>query len=175
MQANDFDAKQNKQMQANESIYDNEYDNDIYSSTTFQNISTTTTVVDDVEPSKEKRELPFMADADFVERFFEKRMQVEQFCMGLKVSVAELKTMSLEVINEWSLKEQTHTTEKDAISHLINHLRAKIKSNNRNNGTASNNNGHNDDYEARQQRFKTSIAAKLAGGDNEPPDIDGYY
>ena len=67
------------------------------------------------------------ADGNLLVEFFapEKTATLEALAMQLHLTFDELRQMAQEVVNEWTLTGQTHTTYNDASRHLISTLRKK--------------------------------------------------
>ena len=70
----------------------------------------------------------------FIRDFFEgKQITIEAFCKNERISLYDFKRMAEEIMTEWELTEATHKTNKDAVMHLINHIRIKHRNEQRNN------------------------------------------
>ena len=74
--------------------------------------------------------------ADFQHDFLNnKPMTLQTFCMKEHVDPYELPRLVQEVLVDWELTEPRHDTRQEAMTHLINHLRIKIRNEQRNNTT----------------------------------------
>ena len=70
----------------------------------------------------------------FLQEFFQsKQITIEAFCKNEHISLYDFKRMAEEIMTEWELTEATHKTCKDAVMHLINHIRIKHRNEQRNN------------------------------------------
>ena len=73
----------------------------------------------------------------FLMEFFQsKQITIEAFCKNERISPFDFKRMAEEIMTEWELTEATHKTNKDAVMHLINHVRIKYRNEQRNNAVA---------------------------------------
>ncbi|MDE5886462.1 MAG: hypothetical protein K2H46_02620 [Muribaculaceae bacterium] len=70
----------------------------------------------------------------FIREFLEgKRITIDAFCKNERITPYDFERMANEVMTEWELTEATHRDRKDAIMHLINHIRIKHRNEQRNN------------------------------------------
>ena len=64
----------------------------------------------------------------FIREFLEgKRITIESFCMSERIDPTDFERLAYESVTEWELSEQTHRDRKEAVKHLINHIRIKIR------------------------------------------------
>ena len=71
-------------------------------------------------------------------QFFDEQIAAETLCMQERIDLDTCKRLAREVLNDWTLAGETHSSVADARSHLLYQLRVKIriyKNNNRGNGT----------------------------------------
>lgn len=104
----------------------------------------------------------------FLMEFFQsKQITIEAFCKNERISPYDFKRMAEEIMTEWELTEATHTTNKDAVMHLINHIRIKYRNEQRNNTyyTKSVSAGQNTSPNERMARIAQEIIRQSAGGD----------
>lgn len=79
-------------------------------------------------PPKPYEAYPGVTLADFAHDFLNnKPMTLQAFCMKEHIDPYELPRLVQEVLVDWELTEPRHNTRQDAVSHLINHLRIKIR------------------------------------------------
>lgn len=65
---------------------------------------------------------------DFAHDFLNnKPMTLQAFCMKERIDPHELPRLVSEVLVDWELTEPRHNGRQEAVSHLINHLRIKIR------------------------------------------------
>jgi hypothetical protein len=68
---------------------------------------------------------------DFTKEFLVgKRITLEAFCKNEHIDPRDLPRLVSEVLTEWELTEAEHATRKNAVSHMINHLRIKARKEN---------------------------------------------
>lgn len=83
-------------------------------------------------PSKPYEAYPGVTLADFARDFLNnKPMTLQAFCMKERIDPYELPRLVQEVLVDWELTEPRHNSRQDAVSHLINHLRIKIRNDNK--------------------------------------------
>lgn len=58
---------------------------------------------------------------------------IESFCMKEHIDSDRLPSLIDDVLIDWELSEETHRDRKDAVKHLINHIRIKLRNEQRNN------------------------------------------
>ena len=106
----------------------------------------------------------------FIREFLEgKRITIDAFCKNERITPFDFERMANEVMTEWELTEATHRDRKDAIMHLINHIRIKHRNEQRNNpkrqgGYAP---GSDTSRNERMARIAQEIIRQSAGG-NQP-------
>lgn len=87
-------------------------------------------------PPKPYEAYPGCLLADFAHDFLNnKPVTLQAFCMKERIDPYELPRLVQEVLVDWELTEARHGTRQDAVKHLINHLRIKIRYDKRNNKT----------------------------------------
>lgn len=62
-------------------------------------------------------------------------ISLQSFCKNEHIDVRELPKLVEAVLTEWELKDMKHHTRREAISHLINHIRIKSRNEARTNLT----------------------------------------
>ena len=80
-------------------------------------IKTKTLSVDDAQA---------LTHEEVFEDFFNAQVAVETFCMQNSIDVETCKKLAREVINDWELSGDTHTSLKEGRKHLLNHIRRKL-------------------------------------------------
>lgn len=76
---------------------------------------------------------PGVTLADFAHDFLNRKpITLQAFCMKERIDPYELPRLVQEVLVDWELIEARHGTRQEAVSHLINHLRIKIRNEKRN-------------------------------------------
>ena len=74
--------------------------------------------------------------ADFANDFLNKNpMTLQAFCMKERIDPRDLPRLVDEVLIDWELSECAHRDRQDAMRHLLNHLRIKMRNEQRNNRT----------------------------------------
>lgn len=98
-----------------------------------------------------------------------KQITLMAFCKNERISPADFRRMAQEIMTEWELTEATHRDRKDAITHLINHIRIKHRNEQRNNATRQYGYapGTDSDPDARMARIAQEIIRQSAGS-NQP-------
>lgn len=71
---------------------------------------------------------PGLMASDFAKSFLSRSpISLQAFCINERIDPRELPRLVEAVITEWMLKEETHLTRREAINHLINHIRMKSR------------------------------------------------
>lgn len=79
---------------------------------------------------------PGCSMSDFMNDFLNnKPMTLQAFCMKERIDPHDLPRLVQEILVDWELTEPRHSSRQDATAHLINHLRIKIRNEQRNNNT----------------------------------------
>ena len=87
-------------------------------------------------PSKPYEPYPGCSLRDFAHDFLNsKPVTLQAFCMNERIDPYDLTRLVSEVLVDWELTEPAHSTRREAMSHLVNHLRIKIRNEQRNNST----------------------------------------
>lgn len=74
--------------------------------------------------------------SDFANDFLNNNPIILQaFCMKERIDPCELSMLVQDVLIDWELTEPRHRDRQDALRHLLNHLRIKIRNEQRNNRT----------------------------------------
>lgn len=60
---------------------------------------------------------------------------LEAFCKKERIDPRRLPGLVSEVLTEWELTEATHFSRREALQHMINHIRIKLRNEQRNNQT----------------------------------------
>lgn len=77
---------------------------------------------------------PGVSAQDFAEDFLTRSpITLQSFCKNERIDPRDLPRLVREVLTEWELTEPRHTDRRDAVTHLINHLRIKNSNEKRNN------------------------------------------
>lgn len=64
---------------------------------------------------------------------YNKRITLEAFCKNERIDPVLLPRLVSEVLTDWELAESAHHSRKEAVVHMVNHLRIKIRNEKRNN------------------------------------------
>ena len=76
---------------------------------------------------------PGASTASFADEFINgKQITLMAFCKNERIDPASLPRLVSEVLTEWELTEAAHATRRDAMTHMINHIRIKIRNERRN-------------------------------------------
>ena len=94
-----------------------------------------------VPPSAPYEAYPGCPLADFANDFLNKNpMTLQAFCMKERIDPCDLPRLVDEVLIDWELSECIHRDRQDAMRHLLNHLKIKIRNEQRNNNYARSSN-----------------------------------
>jgi hypothetical protein len=85
-------------------------------------------------PPKPYEPYPGCSMEDFTREFLTRKpITVESFCMKEGIDPVQLPRLVREVLIDWDMSEPPHSSRKEAIEHMMNHLRIKIRNEKRNN------------------------------------------
>lgn len=85
-------------------------------------------------PPKPYEPYPGCPTEDFKRKFLSRNpITLQAFCKNERIDPQELSRLVSEVLTEWELTEPPHASYREAVTHLINHLRIKNNNEKRNN------------------------------------------
>lgn len=119
-------------------------------------------------PSKAYEVYPGCSLDDFAHDFLNnKQITLQAFCMKERIDPYELPRLVQEVLVDWELTEPRHNSRQDAMSHLLNHLRIKIRNEKRNSHTQRQSSSRNPTGTGSTDGVAAAILQRIAARKNQ--------